>query len=125
MCPLQGQPTRRPDCAGQTRQQDKGIRVPALTEHPGGVGPEEPLDLTDLVGLPGRPELVREQRGGAGHGGLGDHRVQRDRRGGQVEQQGLLQGVQHSDTRRGVEVGPRDTRRRLPGGWARTGADQP
>ena len=65
MRPLQRQAPGRTDRAGQTRQQDKGIRVAALAQHPGRVGPEEPLDLADLVGLPGRPELVREQGGRA------------------------------------------------------------
>jgi hypothetical protein len=96
-----------------------------LTEHARGVGPEEPLHLTDLVGLPGRPELVGEQRRGAGDRGLRDHRMQGGRGGGKVELQRFLQGVQHSDTRRGVEVCPHDTRRRLPWGGARTGVDQP
>ena len=77
MRPLQRQPPGRADRAGQARQQHEGIQIAALAEHPGGVGPEEPLHLADLVRTPGRPQLVGEHRGGPRDRRLGDHRVQR------------------------------------------------
>ncbi len=123
MRPLQRQPPGRADRPGQTRQQDEGLEVTTLTEHPRRVGPEEPLDLADLVREPGRPQLVGEHRRRARHRRLGDHRMQRGRHRGHVEGKRFQQGLQHGDARRGVDVHSRHRRGRLARCRSRRAAD--